>query len=126
MMMRNLTRISLLTALLVLPSVVAHADTIDFKNLADVQWGESAWSPLTITTANFTVTITATKDGRGAYDYLDSGNAGLGVCGALMAGATANVQTHSTANLCNPSDDDNVTTGEFLTLTFNKNVTIQT
>jgi hypothetical protein len=124
-MIRSLTRISLLTALLVLPTVVAHADIIDFKNLADVQWGESAWSPLTITTASFTVTITATKGGRPAYAYLDSGNAGLGVCGSLILGASADVQTHSTANICDPSDDDNVTTGEFLTLTFNKNVTIQ-
>ena len=124
--MTKLTTVCVLVVLFLASGAVAHADTIDFKNLADVQWGESAWKPLTIITPNFTLTITATKNGQAAYAYLDSGNAGLGVCGAVVAGANTNVQTHSTANLCDPSDDDNVTTGESLTLVFSKNVTIQT
>ncbi len=52
--------------------------------------------------------------GAPANAYLDSGSAGLGVC---STGLTASLQ-------CVVGSDDNVTAGETLELTFNKEVTI--
>jgi hypothetical protein len=125
--MRKLLQAGILILLVLVPSIIAKADTIDFKAMAEsAQWGESAWNNLTITTPSFTVTITGTKNSSAAFAYLDSGGAGLGVCGGLLSGSTPNIQTQSNVNLCNPSDDDNVTSGEFITMTFNKDVIIQT
>ena len=77
---------------------------------------------LTITIApGFSVSITG-KDGRSsAYAYLDSGNAGLGVCKTLDGSPSANAaHPGSTANLCEPSSNDNVKMGETLHLVFNQ------
>src|SRR5262249_4538263 len=105
MEMKKLLHAFVLVALFLVPSVIAKADTIDFKAMAEpAQWGESAWNNLVINTGTFTVTITGTKNSHAAFAYLDSGSAGLGVCGSVLNTATANVQTHSSLNLCDPSD----------------------
>jgi hypothetical protein len=110
---------------------VANAATINFKALADPptgadERGESAWDPLIITIApGFTVTITAKDGGSDAYAYLDSNNAGLGVCEQLTNPALANTyRVGLTSNICDPSSNDNVKSGETLHFVFNQNVRI--
>jgi len=51
----------------------------------------------------------------------------MGVCGAPNATGAAklNQETHSGANLCDPSDDDNITSGEKLKFVFNEAVVIR-
>jgi len=68
---------------------------------------------LSLTGDGFALDITGTKFGSAAFAYLDAGHGGLGVCGVLTTGSQ-----------CNPSDDDNVTTGDVLTMTFDQAVTI--
>ncbi len=60
-------------------------------------------------TGGIAVTLSAgLQSGPGdAFAYFDSGNAGLGVCKIL-----------TTAAQCNPGNDDNVTSNEFVTLAF--------
>ena len=90
-----------LAAGLMLSASYAQATTIDFLSLANGnEMGFSSFA-----TSEFSAT--ATKDGNSAFAYLDSGDAGLGVCGVLTR-----------SKQCNPSSDDNVTDGEFLTFTF--------
>jgi len=104
------------TGLFLLSSQV-QAVVIDFKGLADGSIGESAWNTLMFTVdgdhtelaSDAFLDITGTN-GQDSYAYLDSGNAGLGVCGTLYDPLKANTAfPHSNANLCNPSSDDNVT-----------------
>ena len=51
--------------------------------------------------------------GLESFAYMDKGNAGMGVCTVLTS-----------SKQCNPSDDDNVSSGEFLRLSFNQDVMI--
>ena len=95
----------------------ANATYINFINLADNVLGEGPIA--TYTQDGITITFTAVKGLGAANAYLDFGTAGLGVCGDLLA-PSANKST----NECNPSSDDNVTTGEAVTLTFNRDVKI--
>jgi hypothetical protein len=117
-------------------SGTAQAVLIDFKGLADGGLGESAWSPLmfradgthTTSLSDAFLEITATN-GSSSYAYLDSRNAGLGVCGELIAASNANqVFPNSTTNLCNPSSDDNISyhngTSETVHFMFDEDVTI--
>ena len=87
----------------------ANATTVDFFTLAnDKEEGfiSRSWGPMT---------VTATKNGdNDPYAYLDSGNAGLGVCGDVDANAQ-----------CDPGNDDNVTSGEYLTFTFSVDTWIE-
>ncbi|MCB1734983.1 MAG: hypothetical protein H6981_03215 [Gammaproteobacteria bacterium] len=100
----------------VLLSAGAQAFTIDYLTLANSnERGYSAY-----TTSNGGVTVTATGTSIGDtnstpdyYAYLDSGNAGLGVCKTVTSGMQ-----------CSPSSDDNVTFGEALNLTFSQAVTL--
>ncbi|MCB1737178.1 MAG: hypothetical protein KDI42_03540 [Gammaproteobacteria bacterium] len=94
----------------------AQAFTIDYLTLANAnERGYSAY-----TTSNGGVSVTATGTSIGDtdstpdyYAYMDSGNAGLGVCKNLNSGLQ-----------CSPSSDDNVTFGEALNLTFSQAVTL--
>lgn len=112
-------------------SAAANAVIIDFINMADGAFGESAWTTLTLPFADFSVDITATEpnDTDGVqYAYLDSNTAGLGVCKDLndLGNANTNVERlNLTANLCNPSNDDNVTSDESLHFVFTEDVVIQ-
>jgi len=114
--------------LFLVSTAAAHASVFNFKAMAEAggSHGESGWTTLTVTGTGFTLSITGTKNANAAYAYLDSGGAGLGVCGALTNPAKANQITNSNENLCDPSSDDNVTTGEFLTLMFSHDVVIET
>jgi len=105
---RNVSAALLLTA-----GVTANATTFDFVSMANNPPGERGFSTLTLTGTGFTVDITGTNSLGAAYAYLDADHGGLGVCGVLAS-----------SKQCNPSDDDNVTAGEILKMTFDKSVTI--
>lgn len=107
---------------------LAHAAplTVHFNDLADGNRstsdgtgsnsiGEKGYQPYTF---NFTTGLDLTvrgyeTSGAESYAYMDRGNAGMGVCTILN-----NTQ-------CNPSSDDNVSVGEYLRLTFNYDVRIE-
>lgn len=77
---------------------------IDFAALADGSIGERGAEGMLFNFGDLGVTLTS----NGNDAYLDAGNAGLGVC---STGLTTGLQ-------CVESDDDNVTTGESVRLTF--------
>ena len=109
----------------------ANATIFDFKAMANGgEYGESAYDTLSLTGDGFTLDITGTNANGDAYAYLDSVSggydAGLGVCGALVDGASTGKNGGNKGNLCNPSDDDNVTRGESLHLVFSTDVIIDT
>jgi PEP-CTERM motif len=95
----------------------ANATLISFINLADAVIGEGPIS--TYTKDGITINFSATKSGSAAYAYLDYGTAGLGVCGALYSPKAAFGD-----NECNPGSDDNIQSGEAVTLRFNTDVMI--
>ncbi len=116
-------------------SATANAVIIDFINMADGAFGESAWNPLTLSFAGFSVDITATAtaptdDDNSQYAYLDTRNnkgpAGLGVCKDLIndPGDAGGPNPGSSTNVCSPSSDDNVTFGESLHFVFTEDVVI--
>lgn len=110
-------------------SAAASADVINFTQMADAggTHGESAWDSLVLSFAGGTVTITGAGPNGTAYAYLDKGNAGLGVCKDLNSFGDSNKNTlmpGSGLNMCAPGSDDNMTTGEILTFTFNVDVLI--
>ncbi len=123
-----------LTVLAALSIGAAKADPMDFIKLTEealVGYGESAWTALVLTVGGATVTITghATDDAPAGdtqqYAYLDWNNAGLGVCKDLISGAVPNVKRPgNSGNQCNPSSDDNITTNEYLTFVFDRDVRI--
>ncbi len=108
-------------------SAQLQALVLDFQALADGALGESAWQPLLV---NFneggfagTVTISGQAGGNPGYAYFDasnsSGRAGLGVCPKLIAGGSTGANPGSSANVCDPSSDDNIRSGEQLTVSVN-------
>ncbi len=124
-------------AMFLTASGTASAVVVDFKSLADGALGESGWSTLmfqadgshTTIAANSFLNITGTTPSGSAIAYLDSGNAGLGVCGSLTdAGNIDTAFANSTTNLCNPSSDDNITavgnSGELAHFVFGSDVVI--
>jgi len=113
--------IVLLVGVMSLPAI-ASATTFDFAAIADgdasygVAAGERGASSFTFSKDGISVTATgySSTDPTQAYSaYLDSGNAGLGVCQVLTSGKQ-----------CSPSSDDNVTYLESLKLVFDQVVTI--
>lgn len=98
-------------AILLLASAgLAQAQSI-FDFVAAANGGEQGFPTSYVKTVGG-ITLTATAaDGR--HPYLDAGHGGLGVCGTL----TSTFQ-------CNPSDDDNIRTGEVLILSFDQTVTV--
>jgi len=109
-------------------SANASAVIVDFIQLTEGpgQNGESAWVSLSVPAAfGMQVTGHASVGDNDAqqYAYLDWGRAGLGVCkDAINVGFIA---SGSTANQCNPSSDDNVTTGEYLDFRFAEDVVVE-
>lgn len=114
-----MSRLSKLVGFALVAGLVASANAtvISFSNLADNILGEGPIS--SYTTGGLTITFTAMKGANNASAYLDFGNAGLGVCGQTLAPSS-----NPSVNECNPSSDDNITVGEFVTLKFSKDVTI--
>jgi len=90
---------------------VAKAAVFDFANIADNPPGELGGQPLLFSNGGIDLEARGYLLGDGAFAYLDSGGAGLGVCGTLNASLQ-----------CNPGSDDNVTAGETLQLTFSEKV----
>lgn len=112
-MIRTQTQL-VIGACMTLCAAGAQAFTIDYLTLANAN--EQGYSSYTTSDSGVTVTATgtSTSDTDNTPDYfayLDSGNAGLGVCKVL----NSNLQ-------CSPSSDDNVTFGEALTLSFSQSV----
>ena len=133
----NMLKCLAITAGLLTISNSAQALIIDFNGLADSSIGESAWNTLmftadgthTTSSGDAFLSITGTN-GSDSYAYMDSKNAGLGVCGTLSDPTKADQSfSGSTTNLCNPSSDDNVTnhsgTPETLHFVFAANVVIE-
>ena len=85
--------------------------TFDF--LAEANRKEAGYKPYTLTRDGLTVTARGFNGSQEAFAYLDAGDAGMGVCKVLTAGAQ-----------CAPASDDNVTVGERLNLTFDRPVTM--
>ena len=107
----------------------AQAIMIDFKAAAEPSgaYGESAWATFSLLPNwGIDVEISGIKQERSAFAYLDANKGGMGVCGALNSTGIAKLgtATGSGANLCNPSDDDNITSFEMLRLEFNEAVVI--
>ena len=118
----------------ILCSGSAFAASFDFAARADNTGGlpngtgESAWNnatPYSWTVDGITVTATARNlaNTQERFVYADSNNAGLGVCTTLNGGASTGA-TMSTSNLCNPSNDDNITQFDVLDLVFDQKVII--
>lgn len=91
----------------------AHAAVFDF--LAEANKLEKGYQPYSLTRDGITVTARGYNGAMQVFAYMDAGDAGLGVCKVLTA-----------SKQCNPSSDDNVTSGERLNLTFSTAVTIST
>ena len=115
-----------LAGLLGVASTQASASVYNFVNLIDTangtitgtlgngnafagNPGEAGFQTFDWTVDGLTLTATGRTAASGAFAYLDSGNAGLGVCKALNGN-----------NQCAPSSDDNVTVNEILDLHFDK------
>jgi len=122
--MKNLLKIAVGSLLAGFFSLsMAQAATFDFVTEADSGsapfYGEIGGNPLSFSSGGISLDATGTKDGKTAFAYLDKSNnppthtgpAGLGVCGVLDVDGQ-----------CVPGSDDNVTSGEVLTLTFSQNV----
>jgi hypothetical protein len=123
--MKHNTKNYLLGTLFALAAANANATVLNFIDMADgAVYGESAYNSLDVGIAS----ITTTNSIGPAYAYLDhtngDGPAGLGVCGALSVGATTGAKGSSSTNICNPSDDDNVTTDEAISFVFATDVII--
>lgn len=103
----------------------AQAATLDFLGFTDNVSGESAvdnvpalnpifdatYVPIAVTAAGYEA-VGRTKISNDYFAYLDSNQAGLGVCKVLSG------------TQCNPASDDNLTSGEMLGLTFAQDVVI--
>ncbi|MDT7042526.1 PEP-CTERM sorting domain-containing protein [Candidatus Nitronereus thalassa] len=110
----------------------AFAASFDFASRTDTLppggTGESAWdtfTPYTWTVDGITVTATARNlaNSQSRFVYADANNAGLGVCTTLSGGASTGARS-SFSNICNPSNDDNITKNDVLDLVFSEVVTI--
>jgi len=123
----KLTRVLIVSFLLLGATVAANADTVNYRAMADGATGESAWNTLSVTTVGGIKVDAVATNPPGGFAYLDRNNAGLGVCGALNALGLTQVDTatNSGTNLCNPGSDDNVTAGEALRFTFDQNVWVE-
>ena len=123
--MKMFNKIALSAGLLAV-AASAQATVVDFQALADSTLGESAfttYNPYPPYSAN--IDITATGPNGAAYVYFDSGEAGMGVCERLVAGASTGANPGSKQNLCYDSADDNTdVSNEALTFSFNENTSI--
>jgi len=120
----------LISALLAFGFTNAYATplTVNFQDLADGNvatsdgsgdTGERGYQPYTFSfLGGLKLTVrgyetNGTDDDTESYAYMDKGTAGMGVCTALNSDSQ-----------CDPSSDDNVSSGEYLRLLFNRDVVI--
>ena len=124
-------RVPALLALAAFTMAPAHAGIINFITMIENggSHGESAWSTLNLSTDGVGVAIqglASNDNDTQQFAYLDRGNAGLGVCKDLLAGAAVNtLRPGSGTNLCAPGSDDNITVGEYLSFVFDANVYVR-
>lgn len=109
----RLSKIVLVTLLFFGATVVANADTIDFVADANTMERGEPVSGYVIPLTFGTLTVTAGDAIGAAHPYLDAGFGGLGACSTLDGGFQ-----------CNPSSDDNATSGDSVIFTFNVATTI--
>jgi hypothetical protein len=105
----------------------ADAATLDFIGFTDNFSGEKAvegnfagdtlfnatYVPIATTARGYSGSAAAGKTGDSPFAYLDGNSAGLGVCKVLSG------------TQCTPSDDDNLTTGEILGISFAETVFVE-
>jgi len=118
---------SFMAAALLVSAASAQAVVIDFKAAAEPGglYGESAWTSFNLLSDfGINVQISGVQGGNRAFAYLDASNAGMGVCGTVNSGAPVNIATHSGANRCNPSSDDNITINEELRFAMNDAIVV--
>lgn len=115
-------------AALLVATQSASAGVIDFIDLTEnavTGYGESAWTSLNLSSDGANVAITGHGAAGQQYAYLDWGTAGLGSCGKVVSAGKVNTKSvGNTANNCDPSSDDNVTSREFLRFVFDTDVVI--
>jgi len=106
-------------SLLLLVAPAVNATTINFIDMADgAVWGESGYGTL----STDIMSVTGTSGANAAFAYLDSGTAGLGVCGQVN---DPGKQGTNTGNKCSSGPgDDNVTTSEALQFMFSLDVMV--
>lgn len=100
-----------IAAAFALTAGTAQATLLDFASDANAM--EKGYSTLTYSSW-FNVNIKGHSAAGSAYAYMDAGYGGLGVCKSL-----------TTTAQCTPSNDDNTTTGEWLTFVFDTDVMIK-
>lgn len=104
------------------------AGSFNFAQIADTpnNTGESAWTSFSWTDGGITVTATARNllNTASHFVYMDSDNAGMGVCKHLINGGLVNQTTGGGSNNCSPGSDDNITMNEVLQLSFSQQVAI--
>jgi hypothetical protein len=104
----------LLLASTLVASSLSQAVLFDFATMANTIPGEGGAQPFITTVSGITATIYgASGVGVSEWAYLDEDTGGLGVCKTLDG-----------SNQCDPSNDDNITYGEYLVFYFDKNVNI--
>jgi hypothetical protein len=124
-------RLSALGALTALTMGSANAAIVNFISLTETGgYGESAWTSLDLTVPTTTIGVKikgyATNDNDPQqFAYLDWGTAGLGVCKDLVSGANPDKKNPGGTNICQPSNDDNVTRQEALSFVFDKSVFVK-
>lgn len=107
------TLLSAAALLGLLGAASANAAVFDFLAEANKTGGEGGFQPYTLTRDGITVTARGFNGASQVFAYLDGGDAGLGVCKVITS-----------SRQCNPGNDDNVTSGERLNLTFDRQVSI--
>jgi hypothetical protein len=127
-MKHSIKKAVLASALLASVSTV-NAGIINFIGLTETGgYGESAWTNLNLSSSGVNLAISghASNDNDNQqYAYLDWGRAGLGVCKDTVTPANVDKKNPgSGANNCAPSNDDNVTSTEYLRFIFDSSVTV--
>jgi hypothetical protein len=121
----SILRKVLATAGLLVAASVAQATVINFAAMANNPPGERGMSNLHLDLGGGVgVDIkgynTSTGTSVQKFVYLDSGTGGMGVCNKLITDTNSSL----TNNVCSKSNDDNVTTGEYLNFVFDHAVTV--
>lgn len=117
----KLTTLIAAAALFIAP-LTASAATLDFATMADDAYAANGYEVALLGPVSFDGgTLTVTTNSPTSHAFLDSGNAGLGVCSAGFTGGISNCATGGPGSA---QSDDNVTFGEIMTLAFSNATTI--
>jgi len=127
-MKHSIKKIVMASALLASVSTV-NAGIINFISLTETGgYGESAWTNLNLSSSGVNLAISGhagNDNDNQQYAYLDWGRAGLGVCKDTVTPSNIDKKNPgSGANNCAPSNDDNVTSSEYLRFIFDSSVKV--